>query len=517
VDDDDLISFIDPKRRSRATDRMVPMVEDFERCYRAVLARDPRFDGWFVTAVTSTHVYCRPSCPARTPARHNVGFYRSAAAAQQAGFRACKRCRPDASPGSPEWNVRQDVVARAMRLIREGVVDRDGVSGLARRLGYSQRQLGRLLSAEVGAGPLALARAQRAQTARILVETTDLPSSSVAFAAGFASVRQFNDTFKQVFACTPTDLRRKRRDTASRADTLVLRLAHRQPHDATRTFAFLAARAIPGIELGTADRYARALTLPHGSGVVELTPGTDHVRAVLRLDDLRDLTFAVQRGRLLLDLDADPAAVAELLEADPVIGVVARRTPGIRVPGSVDPHELAIRAVVGQQISVAAARQILARLTAEHGTSLAAPHPTAIVTPAERLTHRFPAMTSLAALDPDRLPLPRRRASTLVKLAGALADGSVQLDPGEDAEAMRWSLRRIPGMGAWTADYIAVRALGHPDVLMPSDLGVRRAMAGLGLPSSPRAIDAMATHWRPWRSYAMFHVWGHHQDVRVAS
>ena len=233
------------------------MVEDFERCYRAVSARDARFDGWFVTAVTSTHIYCRPSCPARTPARHNVRFYPVPPPAQRAGFRACKRCRPDASPGSPEWNVRQDVVARAMRMIGEGVVDRDGVGGLAQRLAYSPRQLNRLLVSEVGAGPLALARAQRAQTARVLVETTELAVSSVAFAAGFASVRQFNDTIRQVFACTPTELRRHRRRALSHPspDTLSLRLAHRLPYDAPGTMAFLGQRAVPGIETGR----------PHGS------------------------------------------------------------------------------------------------------------------------------------------------------------------------------------------------------------------------------------------------------------
>src|ERR1700722_9716365 len=250
---------------------MAPMVEDFERCYRAVLARDARFDGWFVTAVTSTHIYCRPSCPARTPGRQNVRFYPSSAGAQRAGFRACKRCRPDASPGSPEWNTRQDVVARTMRMIGEGVVDREGVEGLAHRLAYSARQLNRLLLTEVGAGPLALARAQRAQTARVLIETTELPVSSVAFAAGFASVRQFNDTVRQVFACTPTELRRHRRPGPSpSSDTLNLRLAHRLPYDVVGTMGFLAQRAVPGVEAGTPTQFTRTLRLPHGGGLVEL-------------------------------------------------------------------------------------------------------------------------------------------------------------------------------------------------------------------------------------------------------
>jgi AraC family transcriptional regulator of adaptative response / DNA-3-methyladenine glycosylase II len=481
------------------------VVEDFERCYRAVTARDARFDGWFVTAVTSTHIYCRPSCPARTPARHNIAFYRSAAAAQRAGFRACKRCRPDASPGSPEWNLRQDVAARAMRLIGEGVVDREGVAGLARRLAYSSRQLNRVLMSEVGAGPLALARAQRAQTARVLVETTELPVSSVAFAAGFASVRQFNDTVRAIFACTPTELRRHRRPSPPGvSDTLSLRLAHRLPFEAPGILGFLAQRAVPGVEAGTLAGFARTLTLPHGCGTVELVPDEGHIRARLRLDDLRDLTPAVQRCRHLLDLDADPVAVRDHLKADPVLGHIVRGAPGLRVPGCVDPHELAVRAVVGQQVSVASARRVLARMVAEHGTPLAVPEALDVGS----LTHRFPGMTTLAAIDPDRLPLPRRRARTLVTLAEAVATGSLILDVGADAEAARWSLRTIPGIGQWTADYIAVRGLGHPDVMLSGDLGVRRAVARLGLGSTPAAVDEIARPWRPWRSYAMAHLWG---------
>jgi len=482
------------------------MVEDFERCYGAVLGRDARFDGWFVTAVTSTHVYCRPSCPARTPKRENVRFYPSAAAAQRAGFRACKRCRPDASPGSPQWDLRQDVVARAMRLIREGVVDRDGVSGLAARLGYSSRQVTRLLVDEVGAGPLALARAQRAQSARVLLETTELPMASVAFAAGFASVRQFNDTVRAVFACPPSELRRRRRHRAPPApDTVDLRLAHRLPYDAAGTLAFLAARAVPGVEAGTPRGFARTLTLPHGGGTVELEPAGDHVRALLRLDDLRDLTPAVQQCRHLLDLDADPVAVATHLGTDPVLGPAVRAAPGLRVPRCVDPHEIVVRAVVGQQVSVAGARNLLGRIAAEHGAALASP----LAVGESTLTHRFPTMSALAALDPGCLPMPRARARSLVVLAAGIADGDLALDVGTDAEDARRALRSFAGIGPWTADYVAVRALGHPDVMLSTDLGVRRAVAGLGLPSTPAAVDALSAPWRPWRSYAMVHLWRH--------
>ena len=484
---------------------MAGVVEDFERCYRAVLARDARFDGWFVTAVTSTHIYCRPSCPARTPGRLNVRFYPSAAAAQRAGFRACKRCRPDASPASPEWNTRQDAVARAMRMIGEGVVDRDGVGGLAARLGYSARQLSRLLVGELGAGPLALARAQRAQAARTLLETTEISMASVAFAAGFASVRQFNDTVRHVFACTPTELRRRRTAGPPPAgDALRLRLAHRLPFAARPLLDFFATRALPGLERASGLRFARTLSLPHGSATVELVPEPRYVVATLRLDDLRDLTPAVQRCRRLFDLDADPAAVANHLGSDPVLGDVARATPGLRMPGCVDPHEMALRVVVGQQVSVPGARRILGRLVAEYGKPLPAP----VAVPGGELTHLFPAAATLAAVDPAALPLPRARATALVRLAEALAGGEVVLDAGTDAEAARRSLRRLRGIGPWTADCVAVRALGHPDVMLSGDLGVRRACAALGLAAAPAAIEATAEQWRPWRSYAVAYLWG---------
>ncbi len=345
------------------------MIDDFERCYRAVQSRDARFDGWFFTAVTSTGIYCRPSCPAMTPMAKNVRFYATAAAAQGAGFRACRRCRPDATPGSPEWNVRADLVGRAMRLIADGVVDRGGVAELARRLGYSERHLNRQLTEEVGAGPIALARAQRAQSARVLIETTELPFSHVAFAAGFASIRQFNDTIRQVFAATPSDLRtaRRGRDLAP-PGAIALRLPCRTPFAGDAVVEFLAARAVPGIEEVVGTTYRRTLRLAHGAGVAELTPQADHVRAVLRLDDLRDLTTAVQRCRRVFDLDADPQAVAELLGRDRHLGTLVAKAPGVRLPGTVDGFELATRAVLGQQVTLAAARTLAgaARRRARH-------------------------------------------------------------------------------------------------------------------------------------------------------
>jgi len=476
---------------------------EFERCYRAVDSRDPRFDGWFVTAVTSTGIYCRPSCPAVTPKRANVRFLPSAAAAQRAGFRACKRCRPDAAPGSPEWDVRADVVGRAMRLIGDGIVDREGVPGLAARLAYTTRHLTRILTAELGAGPLALARAQRAQTARILVESTDLGLAEIAFAAGFGSVRQFNDTVREVYAAAPSELRAAVRDGRSarkegdaEPGALTLRLAYRPPLHAESLFEFLAARAIPGVELAGPDGYTRALRLPHGTATVALAPAAGHVAATLRLTDLRDLAPAVARCRRLLDLDADPVAVDETLAADPLLTPAVTKEPGLRVPRAVDGFEVAVRAIVGQQISVAGARTVLGRLVA---ATAGAPSPGELVP--------FPGAAAVAEAPDEAFAMPAARRATIRALATAVADGEVTLHDGADRAEAEAALRRIPGIGAWTAGYVAMRALGDPDVFLPTDLAVRRGAARLGLPDDPARLDEHARRWRPWRSYAVLRLW----------
>jgi AraC family transcriptional regulator, regulatory protein of adaptative response / DNA-3-methyladenine glycosylase II len=468
---------------------------DDELRYQAAVSKDARFDGVFFIAVTSTGIYCRPSCPAITPKRANMRFYRSAAAAQEAGFRACKRCRPDASPGSPEWNIRADVVGRAMRLIGDGIVDRGGVAGLASRLGYEQRQVRRLITAELGAGPLAIARAQRAQTARVLTETTRLPLSEIAFAAGFASIRQFNATMREVFAVTPSELRAKSRHVPSAPGALSVRLPYRTPIDLDRMFRFLAARAIPGVESASGTEYRRTMLLPHGSGVVTLTAGAPgYVACDLRLADLRDLTTAVQRCRHLLDLDADTEPICDALGNDPVLAPLVAACPGRRVPGHVDGDELAVRAVLGQQVSVAAARKLGSRLVAAYGKPLEQPD--------GDLTHCFPAAATLASVDPLTLPMPRSRASALVGLAAALAASEVSLDPGADREHAFAQLVALPGIGPWTASYISMRALSDPDAFLPGDVGVREALARLG--GAPASTE---NNWRPWRSYAVQHLW----------
>ncbi|MGW3950312.1 AlkA N-terminal domain-containing protein [Streptomyces sp. NPDC004752] len=474
---------------------------DPERCVRAVRSKDARFDGWFFTAVLTTRIYCRPSCPVVPPKAENMTFYPSAAACQQAGFRACKRCRPDTSPGSPEWNQRADLVARAMRLIGDGVVDREGVPGLAARLGYSTRQVERQLFAELGAGPLALARAQRAQTARILIETTPLPMAEIAFAAGFSSIRTFNDTVREVFALSPSELRTRapRGQTAGTPGVLSLRLPFRAPLNPDNLFGHLAATAVPGVEEWRDGAYRRTLRLPYGHGIVALTPQPDHVACRLTLSDLRDLTVAGSRCRRLLDLDADPVAVDDQLRTDPLLTPLIDKAPGRRVPRTVDAAEFAIRAVLGQQVSTAAARTHAARLVTAYGEP--------VDDPEGGLTHLFPAPEALAALDPESLAMPRTRRTTFTTLVRQLADGTLHLGVESDWSKARNRLLALPGFGPWTVDVIAMRALGDPDAFLPTDLGIRRAAQELGLPSTPAALTARAAAWRPWRAYAVQYLW----------
>ena len=491
-----------------------PVRLDPESCYRAVKARDRRFDGVFYTAVHTTGIYCRPSCPARTPALTNVTFHVSPASAQASGHRACKRCLPDATPGSPDWDVAADVAGRAMRLISDGVVDREGVDGLARRVGYTPRHLSRVLSTELGAGPLALARARRAQTARVLVETTELGFADIAFAAGFSSVRQFNDTVREVYAASPTELRGSRggRRTAGSGGTsgprgtvrVALRLAVRTPFAGQALLDFLAYHLVPGVEVAGDGWYARTLDLPHGPGTVHLAiedaleaGSTAFVTATFELADLRDTAAAVERARRLLDADCDPVSVDDHFAGDPVIGPLVRACPGLRLPGQVDGDETAVRTVIGQQVSVTGARTVTGQVVAAHGTPLDTEIP--------GLTHLFPRAAALAAADPMALPMPRARGRALVGLCDALATGEIVLDRGTDREAVREAMIALKGIGPWTADYVAMRALAHPDVFLPTDIGVRNALRGLG--HDPAEVIARAGDWSPWRSYALLHLW----------
>ena len=481
--------------------------EDFDRCYRAITGRDARFDGRFVTAVRTTGIYCRPSCPAQTPKRENVRFYPHAAAAAAGGFRACKRCRPDAAPGSREWDVRADLAARALRGIESGVVDTEGVPGLARRLAVSERQLHRVLVAEIGVGPLALARTRRAQTARMLIEHTDLPLTTVAFSAGFASIRQFNDVMLAEFGCPPRELRRakpaqKKAAPGEAVGTLTLRLQHRQPFAAEPLLAWLGGRAIDGIEElhpgeGRTASYRRVIA----GTVVELQPmpAAGHVIARVDVDDVTAVAGVVNRCRRLFDLDADPVAVDETLGADPLLASSVARWPGLRVPGAADGFELAVRAVLGQQVSVRAAQTFAARLVQRCGKPLTAPHGT--------LTHEFPTADAIADADLDGLGLTGGRVRTLRTLATEVAADRLVLEPLADRDETRQRLLALPGVGPWTVEYVAMRALADPDAFPATDLVLKRALDSND--------TARTDTWRPWRAYAAMHLWQRAADSTI--
>lgn len=493
----------------------------FAERYRAMCSRDARFDGQFITGVHSTGIYCRPSCPAATPKPANVSFYLTAAAAHEAGLRACKRCLPDAVPGSPAWNIRDDLAARAMRLIADGAVERDGVPGLAGRLGYTPRHLTRVLVAELGAGPLALARAHRAQTARVLLINTELSISEVAFAAGFGSVRQFNDTIAAVYERTPSELRSTaaarparpgKTDAAPLPTSITLHLPARAPFDGRGVLGFLGTRAIADVEEATATSYARTLRLPHGFATVHLSLAESGVGAgsgagsapgvvcTAKLTNLADLAPLVSRVRRLLDLDADAEAIDMALAADPALASSVASVPGIRVPGSVDPEETLFRTLIGQQVSVAAARTALTRLAAALGEDLPGGRPDG--------PHRlFPTAERIAADGREVLRGPAARINTIIRVAEALSTGELALDVGETRDDLQSRLTALAGIGPWTAGYVAMRVLGSPDILLTSDLALRQGAGRLGLPAEPRQLATRGTEWAPWRSYAGMHLW----------
>jgi AraC family transcriptional regulator of adaptative response / DNA-3-methyladenine glycosylase II len=484
-------------------------VDTFDLRYAALSSRDSRFDGQFIAGVTTTGIYCRPSCPAITPKRGNVRFFRTAAAAHDAGLRACKRCQPDAVPGSPDWNLHDDLASRAMRLVQDGVVEREGVDGLARRLGYTPRHVSRVLQAELGAGPLALARANRAQTARSLLAATELPISDIAYAAGFGSLRQFNDTLLAVYRATPSELRSIARrgarghgqvaagagQDAANGGELTLRLPARAPFDATGLFRFFADHAVEGIEQGDESSYQRALTLPGGRAEVTITPDPDRpgVLVAARLSALADVPALVARVRRMFDLDADSIAIDTALSADPVLAPLVAAVPGIRIAGSVDGEEALFRTLIGQQISVAAARTVLGRLVADLGSG-----PDGL---------RFPSAATIAERGAEVLRGPASRIATILRAADAVASGELRLDVETPAAELRERLLALPGIGPWTADYLAMRVLGNPDVLITTDLVIRQAAAALGLPAETRSLAEHGTRWAPWRSYASIHLW----------
>lgn len=479
-----------------------PLRFDEDRCYDALLSRDRRFDGQFIAAITSTGIYCRPSCPAPVrPKRKNVQVYATAAAAQLAGFRSCKRCRPDAAPGSPEWDQRGDLVGRAMRLIERGEVDRVGVAGVAAQLFVSERHLNRVLNEALGAGPIALARAQRANLARVLLETTTMSVTDTAFASGFSSVRQFNDTMRAVYDRTPTAIRKagsKSTHSASATGGVELRLwlPAREPIDHEWMFSFLGGHGLPGVSSGTDSSFERTLRLASGDAHVTVeSDAKDHagVWATFTLEHISDLSDAIARVRRLFDLDADPQHIDEILGADPIVGPLRDQRPGVRVPGSVDGFETAIGAIIGQQISVAGARTLVGRLVAA-------------ANPNDQSDERmhFPTAEHVAELDLALIGLTNARQRTIKALATAVLQEDLVLDLGVDRAQARQQLLALPGIGPWTADVIAMRALGDTDVMLAGDLVIKRRLDEFGLTDTE--------HLAPWRSYAACTLWATRTD-----
>jgi AraC family transcriptional regulator of adaptative response / DNA-3-methyladenine glycosylase II len=476
---------------------------DHDACYRAVKLRDSRFDGRFFTAVKTTGIYCRPICPARTPQSRNVIFFPTAAAAQEAGFRPCLRCRPETAPDMPAWRGTSNTVARGLALIELGALDDGNVDALAARLGVGERQMRRLFRQHLGASPIGVAQTRRILLAKQLIHETHLPMTEIAFAAGFGSIRRFNETFLALFGRPPGALRRVGGPDVAVADhgEFSLLLRYKPPYDWPAMLGFLKLRAIPGVEWVAGGSYSRAIALGGVQGRISVRPAADNaLRASIRMPKLALLPNIIARLRRQFDLAADPLSIAAHLGTDPVLAPLLKQRPGLRVPGAWDGFELAIRAVLGQQITVSAAIRLAGRLVAAYGAPLSDPD--------GHLTHVFPTAAALAEADLTTLGMPRSRAGTLSGLAAAaLADPDLFGAHGELDEAIA-RLRAIRGIGEWTAQYIALRQLREPDAFPAADVGLMRALTDAsGLrPSAPQLL-ARAQAWRPWRAYAAQHLW----------
>jgi AraC family transcriptional regulator of adaptative response / DNA-3-methyladenine glycosylase II len=467
-------------------------------CEGARLARDARFDGLFFIAVTSTGIFCRPICPARSPRRENVRYYASAAQASAAGFRPCLRCRPEAAPGSPAWDRAGDLVSRALRRIEDGCLDQGGVPALARSLAIGERQLRRLFVDRIGATPIEVDSTRRVLFAKKLLGETHLPVTQIAFASGFRSVRRFNTAFRDTYRRAPRDIRRS--ESMPRGPGLRLALAYRPPYDFPAMLAFLGRRAVPGVESVENETYSRTIALPEGGGRIAVRTGKAPNTLELTVDAPSSAALArvATRVRRLFDLDANPAPINAALGADPLLRERVRHHPGQRVPGCWDGFELAVRALLGQQVSVAAARTFATRLVAAHGSTV----------DGEAGARAFPTPQRLADADLRVVGLTTRRAASLQALARAAGDGAVQFDGGQDLDTFVAALCELDGIGPWTAHYIAMRALHHPDAFPAADLVLRQVAGSTCRPLSAAALSARAEAWRPWRAYAVLHLWG---------
>ena len=468
---------------------------------RARLSRDRRFDGKFFIAVTSTGIYCRPICPSRTSKSANVRYYATAAAASEAGFRPCLRCRPEAAPGTPAWLGTSAVVRRALRLIDEGALDEDSIEALATRVGVGARHLHRLFVQHVGAAPITVAQTRRLHFAKHLLDETDLPITQIALAAGFGSLRRFNDAFHSSYLRAPRELReRRRRGPGTEGEhEVVLRLAYRPPYDWPQVREFLATRALAGVERVDARGYARTVSCEGGHAIVTVRAleGADALELRVRGASPAALLQISSAARRTFDLAADPARIALAFKSDPLIGPLVKLRPGLRIPGAWDPFECAVRAVLGQQVSVAAARTLAARLVVRVGRPLK--------DGIDGLTHLFPSPAMLANTDLGGLGLTGARIRALHALARAAAEGAIDFDA--PVEEVTTKLAALPGLGDWTAQYVALRALCEPDAFLAADLVLRRMAGNGGVPLTTRALEVRAEAWRPWRGYAALHLW----------
>jgi AraC family transcriptional regulator, regulatory protein of adaptative response / DNA-3-methyladenine glycosylase II len=490
---------------------IIRMDMDDDACYRAIETRDPRFDGHLFVSVTTTGIYCRPICPAPTPKRDHVRFFSTAAAAQEAGFRPCLRCRPETSPELAFWRGSSNTVARALRLIEAGALDDGGVEALAARLGMGERQLRRLFKQHLGASPVSVAQTRRVLLAKQLIHETRLPMTEVAMAAGFGSVRRFNETFHQLYARPPRALRRggTAYESAGRAGAITVRLAYRPPYDWVSILSFLATRAIPGVEAVLDGRYARTIAIGDDRGVLTVEPGDkSRLKATLRFPNLKSLPAIIARVRRVFDLAADPVAIGAHLSRDPLLKPHVAARPGLRVPGAWDGFELAVRAVLGQQITVSAARKLAGILVSSYGERMTDP-----VALKLGLTHVFPTPQRLLANDLAALGMPSARRAALLSLARVVAEDPLILGPRTSLGEAVKQLRALPGIGEWTAHYIAMRELREPDAFPAADIGLMRAMRSGAVRPTPRELLAHAERWRPWRAYAALHLWASDSQV----
>jgi AraC family transcriptional regulator, regulatory protein of adaptative response / DNA-3-methyladenine glycosylase II len=472
---------------------------------RARISRDPRFDGKFFIAVTSTGIYCRPICPVRSPKRDNIRYYPTAAAAAAAGYRPCLRCRPEAAPGTPAWLGTSAVVRRALHLIDDGVLDEGSVDDLADRLGIGSRHLHRLFTQHVGAPPIVVAQTRRLHFAKRLLDQTRLPITEIALAAGFGSVRRFNRAFQQTYGRAPRELRKQHYRRPQEQNEVVLRLSFRPPYDWEQVRAYLAKRAVPGVERVDERGYARTVAAGDGYGIICVRPvaGEDALELRVRNTTLSLLLQLTSSVRRVFDLAADPAIIALALGSDSLLGPLVKGRPGLRIPGTWDAFECAVRAVLGQQVSVSAGCRLAGRLVAHFGTPVSSGE--------DGLTHLFPTPADLADANLDSLGLTRARADALRALALALAGGKVNFEA--STEEVGQALAALPGIGKWTAQYVALRALYEPDAFPSPDLVLRRAAASNGTPLTVRALEKRAETWRPWRGYAAMHLWAAQQTL----